>query len=130
MIIFKYLLIGLGFCITINLVSCSKVDSPIATLNNISSAIVKKDIEEFKKNISTSYLVNIEKLASHRKISIDEYIGKYIFDSPPKFNIPIKTRGESIDGNKATVWIYLKNNNWTQVFFIKEDGEWKISGSD
>lgn len=123
----------LGFVMVAIFVTSCKTSSPANTLQNRITALKSKDFELFKASTSAYDLDLLEKNAKALgKTPEQEFEAEFLSKSPSFIlNIPdpIETRGESIDGNKAIIYMNL-GSKWEQAHLVKEDGDWKIYTGD
>ena len=101
--------------------------SPVATLQEMVTAMKNKDIKTYKATMSARKMLFWEKEARQYKKSVDEHIAADQFEASYIKGIPdpVETRGESIEGNSATIH-WNTGFEWVRVKFVKEDGKWKF----
>ena len=110
------------------LTSCKFGSSPTATFKTFFEAQKKKDIAAMKKTLSKSSLQMMEKEAKAQDKTIDQAITEG-FNSPGgKSEKMPETRNEKIDGDNATLEVNdEETKKWETLYFVKEDGDWKIA---
>lgn len=102
--------------------------SPTATFNAYFEAQRKKDVAAIKKTLSKSSLEMMEKAAKEQNKTIDKALTEGLESPAAKADKTSATRNEKIDGNNATIEVQNEQTkNWDKVYFVKEDGEWKIA---
>ena len=109
--------------------SCNfRSSSPTSTFKAFFDAQKKKDVAAMKKTLSKGSLAMLEKSAKDQNKTVDKAIAEG-FDSPSaKADKMPETRNEKIDGAKATLEIQDETSKrWDTMYFVKEDGEWKIA---
>lgn len=98
--------------------------TPAESVREFSEAVRWKDYEAVKKLLSRATVAELEKTSSV----------KAFVDNAREFNRGApETRNERIDGNTATIEVkdpaYEREEKWTTLKFIREDGIWKITRS-
>jgi hypothetical protein len=115
--------------IAISIVACKYGSgSPTATYKAFFDAQKKKDVPGIKKTLSKASLEMMEKTAKEQNKSLDDAL-KEGLDNPASksLNVP-PTRNEKIDGDNATLEVQDEDSKkWQKMYFVKEDGDWKIA---
>src|SRR2546425_5105325 len=108
--------------------ACKLGSSPTATFKAFYEAQKKKDVPGMKKTLSKGSLALVEKGAKEQHKSVDQAISEG-FESPgTKSGKMPEIRNEKIDGTNATIEIQDEDTKrWETVYFVKEDGDWKIA---
>ena len=107
---------------------CKSTPPPSATFKAYFDAQQKKDIAGMKQALSKTSLVMMEKSAKQQQLTLDKMIQTQLDNPSAKIDKFPETRNEKISGDTAT--IELKNddaNRWDTMYFVKEDGGWKIA---
>lgn len=106
-------------------VACNKGgSSPTATYKAYYAAMRNKDLAAFKKVLTKKDLQDVEDDAKKVKKSSDERLKDLMAAIPlPKSD---ESKDEKIDGDKATLQVKNEKDEWDNINFVKEDGEWKI----
>ncbi len=102
--------------------------SPTSTFKTFFEAQKKKDVAAMKKTLSKSSLQMMEKAAKAQNKTVDQAIADG-FNSPGgKSDKMPETRNEKIDGDNATLEVNDEDSKkWETLYFVKEDGDWKIA---
>ena len=101
---------------------------PSATFKSYFEAQKKKDIAGMKQTLSKTSLQMMEASAKQQQLTIDKMIARQLENPAAKVDTMPETRNEQISGDSATM--ELKNedaNRWDTMYFVKEDGAWKIA---
>jgi hypothetical protein len=104
--------------------------SPEAVLKASFDAAKRKDVAAFKKSISTADMKSLEEALKGGGQNLDDLLKKQLEQPDVPMPDTLETRGEKIDGDKATVEYKDVRGNWKTANFIKEGGEWKITLDD
>ncbi len=113
--------------LTVCFASCGgkKASTPTELFKNFYTAARDKDVAGLKSMMSRAALADTEREAKKRGQSLDDFLaaqGQYF---PP--NMP-EIRNEKVEGDKATLEFRREGAaNWSTAWFVKEDGEWKVS---
>jgi hypothetical protein len=106
--------------------ACSFGSSPTATFKAFVEAQKNKDVAGIKKRLSRKTLTMAENSALAQKKTVDQAIAED-FPAAPAQKMP-ETRNEKITGDSATLEVQPESGKeWQTVYFVKEDGEWKIA---
>jgi hypothetical protein len=98
---------------------------PIEVLKEYIIAFKRNDIEAMKLVLSKESIKMAQQEAQVRNVSLDEIIkGETFFE---KGLTKVEFKNEKIDEDKAQVDIKTSNGSWETIFFVKEDGQWKIA---
>jgi len=102
--------------------------SPSATFKAYFEAQKKKDVTGIKKTLSKSSLDMMEKAAKEQNKTVDKALTEGLESPAGKSDKTPETRNEKIDGNNGTLEVQNEQTKkWDIVYFVKEDGEWKIA---
>jgi len=107
---------------------CKSTPPPSATFKSYFEAQKKKDIAGMKQTLSKTSLLMMEASAKQKQLTVDQMLASQLENPASKVDKMPETRNEKISGDSAT--IELKNeeaNRWDTMYFIKEDGAWKIA---
>jgi len=114
--------IGLG------LMACKFGSSPTATFKTFYEAQKKKDVAGMKKALSKASLTMLETGAKQQNKTVDQAISEGLESPGGKSDKMPETRNEKIDGDNATLELQDEDTKkWETMYFVKEDGEWKIA---
>jgi hypothetical protein len=102
--------------------------SPTATFKAFFEAQKKKDAAGVKKTLSKASLEMMEKAAKAQNKSLDEAMTEGFKSPGAKTDKMPEVRNEAIDGNNATLEVQDEDTKkWQKMYFVKEDGDWKIA---
>jgi len=108
--------------------ACKFGSSPTATFKSFWEAQKKKDIPGMKKTLSKASMAMLEKGAKQQNKTVDEAITEGFNTPGAKYDKIPESRNEKITGNDATLEIQEEaSKKWETMYFVKEDGEWKIA---
>lgn len=113
------------------LISCGRpASSPTATYRAYVDAIKKRDLAAYKKTFSKSKLARYEELSRYGNKPLDASLQSTLEAMSPIISARPEPaiRNEKIEGNKATIEVQAPEGKWVTSYFIKEDGEWKMTG--
>ena len=104
--------------------ACSKSGgaTPTATAKAFYDAAKAKDVQTLKNSMSKKSLEVMEAFAKMGNQSLDESL-KENAKLPPAF----EARNEKITGDTATLEVKSQGDKWDTLYFVKEDGQWKIA---
>ncbi|CAN5456696.1 hypothetical protein BH20ACI1_BH20ACI1_14380 [soil metagenome] len=102
----------------------SKLKTPLDTLQTYTRAIKKNDVEMMKRLLSDASLKMAEQEAASQNVPLDEVIKRETLFNENQTSL--RFRNEKIADDKATIEVENSFNSWDTVFFIKEEGIWKI----
>ena len=121
--------ISLALLLVLGAAACKFASSsPTATFKAYFEAQHKKDIAGIKKTLSKGSLDMMEKAAKEQNKTVDKALTEGLDNPAMKSDKTPDTRNEKIDGNNATLEVQNEQTkNWDKVYFVKEDGEWKIA---
>ena len=107
---------------------CKSGSSPTATFKAFFEAQQKKDVAGMKKNLSKTSLAIMEKSAKEQNKTIDDAIKEQLENPASKTDKIPEIRNEKINGNEATLELRNEDTNkWDTMYFVKEDGDWKVA---
>lgn len=101
-----------------------KLETPLDTLKTYTQAIKKNDVKTMKSLLSDASLKMSEKEAASQNVPLDEIIKRETLFNGTQTSLTF--RNEKTEDDKATIEVENSFNSWDTVFFIKEDGVWKI----
>lgn len=104
--------------------STGDYSTPSAAFKTFYEAAKGGNIEGIKRSMSKRAMDEITKSAAKENKTVDESL-KEMIDGAPS-NMP-EMRNEKIGGDKATAEMKDdKMDKWEKVYFVKENGQWKI----
>ena len=102
--------------------------SPTSTFKAFYEAQKKKDVEGMKKTLSKGSLQMMEKAAKEQNKTVDKALTEGMESPGGKADKMPETRNEKIDGDNATLEVQNEETKkWDKIYFVKEDGDWKIA---
>src|SRR5215211_3377540 len=109
---------------TLLIAGCSKSGgaTPTATAKAFYDAAKAKDVQTLKNSMSKKSLEVMEAFAKMGGKTLDDTL-KEPSNMPPAF----EARNEKITGDTATLEVKGKGDKWDTLYFVKEDGRWKIA---
>lgn len=114
--------------IAVALSACKSGSSPTATFKAFWEAQKKKDVAAMKKTMSKGSMAMLEKGAKQQNKTVDQAITEGFNAPGAKFDKTPETRNEKVTGNDATVEVQDETSQkWETMYFVKEDGDWKIA---
>ena len=114
--------------IALALAGCKSGPSPTATFKTYFEAQQKKDIAAMKQTLSKTSLTMMEASAKEQGTTLDKMIQSQLDNPSSKIDKMPETRNEKITGDNATVELHNEEaNRWDTMYFVKEDGAWKIA---
>jgi len=109
--------------------SCSSEEErekkPIEVLRQYMIAFKKGDVETMKSLLSKESIKMAQQEAQAQNVPLDEIIKEETLFS--KDQTKVEYKNERIEGDQAQVEIKTPYGDWEKVFFVKEDGRWKIA---
>ncbi|HYX29637.1 MAG TPA: hypothetical protein VE863_13810 [Pyrinomonadaceae bacterium] len=110
------------------LAGCKSGGSPSATFKTFFEAQKKKDIAGWKQTLSKTTLAALEASAKEQGVTLDKMIQGQLDNPSSRVDKMPETRNEKIDGDNATLELRNEDaNRWDTMYFVKEDGAWKIA---
>jgi len=107
---------------------CKSKHSPSATFKTYFEAQKKKDIPAMKQALSKTSLAMMEASAKEQHLTLDKMIETQLQNPAAKIDKIPETRNEKITGDNATIELHNEDaNRWDMMYFVKEDGVWKIA---
>ena len=107
---------------------CKSAGSPTATFKTYFEAQKKKDIPAMKQTLSKTSLAMMEASAKEQGVTVDKMIQGQLDNPSSKIDKMPETRNEKVTGDNATVELHNEEaNRWDTMYFVKEDGAWKIA---
>jgi len=101
-----------------------KPETPFKTFETYIKALKKKDTTTMKLLLSAETLKAHEQEAKAMGVTVDEIVKREsIFAEGQKV---VEFRNEKIDGERATLEVKNAFDQWETVFFLLENGKWKI----
>ena len=118
-------IIVLSFAVLLAGCGGSKPATPIETFKTYVKATAKKDTAAMRLLLSDGTIKMHEKEAVAQGVTVNDIVARETLFAENQRAVEFKD--EKIDGDKAT--LLVKNSNskkWETIFFIRENGEWKI----
>jgi hypothetical protein len=107
---------------------CKSTPSPSATFKTYFEAQQKKDVPGMKRMLSRTSLAMMEASAKEQQLTLDKMIETQLQNPAAKIDKIPETRNEKITGDNATLELHNEDaNRWDMMYFVKEDGVWKIA---
>ena len=120
-------ILALSLCVLALLACKLGSSSPTATFKAFFEAQKKKDVAAIKKTLSKASLALLEKAAKAQNKTLDTGIAEGFAGGSKTEEMP-EARNEKIDGDNATLEIQdTDTKKWETMYFVKEDGEWKVA---
>jgi len=108
--------------------ACKSTPTPSATFKTYFEAQKKKDVAGMKQTLSKTSLAMMERSAKQTQLTLDKMIEKQLENPSSTIDKMPETRNEKIDGDNATLELHNEDaNRWDTMYFVKEDGAWKIA---
>ena len=110
---------------TLLVAACSKSGggaTPTATAKAFYDAAKANDVQTLKNLLTKKSLEVMEAFAKMGNKSLDDTL-KEPSNMPPAF----EARNEKITGDTATLEVKGQGDRWDTLYFVKEDGQWKIA---
>src|SRR5436190_13667349 len=108
--------------------SCKSTPPPSATFKAYFEAQKQKDIPAMKQTLSKTSLAMMEASAKQQQLTLDKMIANQLENPASKVDKMPETRNEKITGDNATIELHNADaNRWDMMYFVKEDGAWKIA---
>lgn len=114
----------LSLAILIGCGSPQTEDSPLDSLKSYASAFKKKDYGTMKLLLSDASLKMTEQESKVQGITIDEVLQRETLFTDSQRSAEF--RNLKIEDSKATVDMKDSLGMWTTIYFVKENGNWKI----
>ena len=81
-----------------------------------------------KQTLSKTSLAMMELSAKKQQLTVDKMIESQLENPASKIDKMPESRNEKITGDSATLELHNEEaNRWDTMYFIKEDGAWKIA---
>jgi hypothetical protein len=110
------------------LAGCKSAGSPTATFKTFFEAQKKRDIAGMKQLLSKTSLAMMEASAKEQGKTLDKMMQEQLDNPASKTDKIPETRNEKINGDQATLELHNEDvQRWDTMYFIKEDGAWKIA---
>lgn len=107
---------------------CKSTAQPSATFKAYFEAQKKKDIPGMKQALSKTSLAMMEASAKQQQLTLDKMIANQLENPSAKIDKMPETRNEKVTGDNATLELHNEDSNrWDTMYFVKEDGVWKIA---
>jgi len=107
---------------------CKSTPPPSATFKSYFEAQKRKDIAAMKQTLSKTSLAMMEASAKQQQLTVDKMIASQLDNPAARVDKLPETRNEKITGDNATLELRNEDaNRWDTMYFIKEDGVWKIA---
>jgi len=105
--------------------STGDYSTPTAAFKTFYEAAKAGDVEGLKRSFSKKTMEEVTKDAAKSNKTVDESLKEISKDTPA--GLP-EIRNEKIEGDKASAEMKDdKMDKWIKVYFVKEDGKWKIA---
>lgn len=121
---YNFILILLSAGIFAACANAPKLTTPLDTLKTYTQAIKKNDVETMKHLLSDTSLKMAEQEAASQNAPLDDVIRRETLFNENQTSL--KFRNEKTENDTATIEVENTFNSWDTVFFVKEDGVWKI----
>lgn len=121
---YNFILVLLTVSIFAACANNSKLVTPLDTLKTYTQAIKKNDVQMMKRLLSDASLKMAEQEAASQNVPIDEIVRRETLFNEAQTSL--KFRNEKVEDDKATIEVENSFGSWDTVFFVKEDGIWKI----
>ncbi|MDM7923992.1 MAG: DUF4878 domain-containing protein [Pyrinomonadaceae bacterium] len=102
----------------------AKPTTPKEAFHEYSKARKRGDLTRMKTLLSAESLKMHEQEAKAQSATVDDILKRETLVSESQ-NI-VKVRNEKVEGEKATLEVENFFGSWETVYFVREDGEWKI----
>jgi hypothetical protein len=110
------------------LAGCKPGSSPTASFKSFFEAQQKKDVAGMKKMLSKTSLTIMEKSAKEQGVTLDKMIEGQLENPSARTDKIPESRNEKINGDNATLELLNEDTKqWDTMYFVKEDGIWKIA---
>jgi hypothetical protein len=123
----RKLFVFIGLALTTGMLGCSVDETPatpLETFKTYTKAIKKKDITTMKLLLSRETLMAHEEEAKSQGVTVDDIVKREtLFQEEQR---TVEFRNEKIEGERATLEVKDPMGFWQTVYFVLEDGEWKI----
>lgn len=103
----------------------SKSRTPLETLRAYNQASKEKDAATMKSLLSSRSIKMAENEAKAQNVPVDEIVQREPLYSPEQ--TIVKIRNQQIEEDQASIEVENSHEIWDKVFFVKENGEWKIA---
>ena len=121
---YKFILVLLTISIFAACANNPKLTTPLDTLKTYTQAIKKNDVKTMKYLLSDASLKMSEQEAASQNLPVDDIIKRETLFNESQTSL--RYRNEKIEDDKATIEVENSFGSWDTVFFVKEDGLWKI----
>jgi hypothetical protein len=109
---------------TANEATTGSLATPSETYKTACTARRKKDVEGLKRVLSKDLLSFFKEMGEAEKKTLDESLSEML-DQP--MSPTDQSRNEQINGNTATLEYLDDKGKWSQMDFIKEGADWKMT---
>jgi len=107
---------------------CKSSGSPSATFKTYFDAQKKKDLPAMKQTLSRTSLAMMDASAKQQGLTLDKMMESQLEKPSTKIDQMPETRNEKVTGDTATLELHNEDaNRWDTMYFVKEDGAWKIA---
>ena len=108
--------------------ACKSTPSPTATFKTYFEAQKKKDVAAMKQTLSKTSLAMMDASAKQQQLTLDKMLEKQLAAPSSAIDKMPETRNEKVTGDNATLELRNEDaNRWDTMYFVKEDGAWKIA---
>lgn len=98
--------------------------TPLETFKTYTKALKRKDTTTMKLLLSAETLKAHEREAKEMGTTVDEIIKRESLIGEGQTSV--EYRNETIDGERATLEVKAFGDRWETIYFLFENGEWKI----
>ena len=102
-----------------------KPASPLETFKTYTKAIKKKDYTTMKQLLSADTLKMHADEAKSQGVTVDDILKRETLFNENQTSVEF--RNEKIEGDKATLEVKDPMGYWQTLYFVLENGEWKIN---
>lgn len=107
---------------------CKSTPAPSAIFKAFFEAQQKKDVAGMKQMLSKTSIAMMEGSAKQQGVTLDKMIQSQLDNPSARIDKVPEMRNEKINGDSATVELRNEDaNRWDTMYFVKEDGAWKIA---
>ncbi|HEX8709711.1 MAG TPA: hypothetical protein VF723_15835 [Pyrinomonadaceae bacterium] len=110
--------------------SASTFSTPTAAYSAAYETAKRKDYEAFKKTLSSGALKFVEDAAKSQNKSVNETLAMLLENPSDPLPPTLEVRGETINGDKATVEYKNAKGTWEKAYLVKEGGGWKFAPNE
>ena len=124
----KFTPVMVAVLLVVAISACKFGSSPTSTFKAFWEAQKNKDVAGMKKTMSKASMAMLEKGAKQQNKTVDQAITEGFNTPGAKYDKIPESRNEKINNNDATLEIQDETSKkWETMYFVKEDGDWKIA---